>query len=149
MNTYLKFMFALLILLGSRPSYALDPIADLIASCAGKVIANGTLEYLANDDSSVMNDAFAFGRVAVQSQIQRRNLDSQTAAAMEERLWTNYNALLETYTSGSWDASTYEDLLNCYRRLGNWHQIYNRDSNSGVWEMSAHREAAELRSSIK
>ena len=94
---------------------------DKIASCAGVVVGNASVDYILGDKQA-FNDAINVAYYAYLPSVM--GVSAMLSYSNEERQFTekilssNIDKIIIAYNNGNYDSNVYEEVIGCYRMLG-------------------------------
>lgn len=119
MKTKKFILLALLIVTFTNHLKAQD--MDKIASCAGVVVGNASVDYILGDKQA-FNDAINVAYYAYLPSVM--GVSAMLSYSNEERQFTekilssNIDKIIIAYNNGNYDSNVYEEVIGCYRMLG-------------------------------
>ena len=94
---------------------------DKIASCAGVVVGNASVDYILGDKQA-FNDALNIAYYSYLPSVM--GVSALLSSSEEERQFTeqilssNIDKIIIAYNNGNYDSNLYEEVVGCYRMLG-------------------------------
>ena len=94
---------------------------DKIASCAGVVVGNASVDYILGDKQA-FNDAINIAYYSYLPSVM--GVSALLSSSEEERQFTekilssNIDKIIIAYNNGNYDSNVYEEVIGCYRMLG-------------------------------
>ena len=113
--------FILLALLVSFTFHLKAQDMDKIASCAGVVVGNASVDYILGDKQA-FNDALNIAYYSYLPSVM--GVSALLSSSEEERQFTeqilssNIDKIIIAYNNGNYDSNLYEEVVGCYRMLG-------------------------------
>tara|TARA_B100001248_G_C27193999_1_gene368039 strand:+ start:111 stop:581 length:471 start_codon:yes stop_codon:yes gene_type:complete len=94
---------------------------DKVASCAGVVVGNASVDYILGDKQA-FNDAINIAYYSYLPSVM--GVSALLSSSEEERRFTekilssNIDKIIIAYNNGNYDSNVYEEVIGCYRMLG-------------------------------
>ena len=94
---------------------------DKVASCAGVVVGNASVDYILGDKQA-FNDAINIAYYSYLPSVM--GVSALLSSSEEERQFTekilssNIDKIIIAYNNGNYDSNVYEKVIGCYRMLG-------------------------------
>jgi hypothetical protein len=94
---------------------------DEIASCAGVIVGNASVDYILGDKQA-FNDALNIAYYSYLPSVM--GVSALLSSSEEERQFTeqilssNIDKIIIAYNNGNYDNNLYEEVVGCYRMLG-------------------------------
>lgn len=94
---------------------------DKVASCAGVVVGNASVDYILGDKQA-FNDAINIAYYSYLPSVM--GVSALLSSSEEERQFTekilssNIDKIIIAYNNGNYDSNVYEEVIGCYRMLG-------------------------------
>ena len=94
---------------------------DKVASCAGVVVGNASVDYILGDKQA-FNDAINIAYYSYLPSVM--GVSALLSSSEEERQFTekilssNIDKIIIAYNNGNYDSNVYEEVVGCYRMLG-------------------------------
>ena len=94
---------------------------DKVASCAGVVVGNASVDYILGDKQA-FNDALNIAYYSYLPSVM--GVSALLSSSEEERQFTekilssNIDKIIIAYNNGNYDSNVYEEVIGCYRMLG-------------------------------
>ena len=94
---------------------------DKVASCAGVVVGNASVDYILGDKQA-FNDALNIAYYSYLPSVM--GVSALLSSSEEERQFTekilssNIDKIIIAYNNGNYDSNVYEEVVGCYRMLG-------------------------------
>ena len=94
---------------------------DKVASCAGVVVGNASVDYILGDKQA-FNDALNIAYYSYLPSVM--GVSALLSSSEEERQFTeqilssNIDKIIIAYNNGNYDSNLYEEVVGCYRMLG-------------------------------
>ena len=94
---------------------------DKVASCAGVVVGNASVDYILGDKQA-FNDAINIAYYSYLPSVM--GVSALLSSSEEERQFTeqilssNIDKIIIAYNNGNYDSNLYEEVVGCYRMLG-------------------------------
>ena len=94
---------------------------DEIASCAGVIVGNASVDYILGDKQA-FNDAINIAYYSYLPSVM--GVSALLSSSEEERQFTeqilssNIDKIIIAYNNGNYDNNLYEEVVGCYRMLG-------------------------------
>ncbi len=97
---------------------AQDLDIDGVASCAGVVIGNASVDYVLGDEKA-FNDALDIAYYSYLSLVNNWEFSNDEEIALVDfMLSTNTDKVIMAYNNENYDSALYEEVVGCYRMLG-------------------------------
>ncbi len=94
---------------------------DKVASCAGVVVGNASVDYILGDKQA-FNDAINIAYYAYLPSVMGAkailNYTEEERQFTEKILSSNIDKVIIAYNNGNYDSNLYEEVVGCYRMLG-------------------------------
>tara|TARA_B100000579_G_C22332703_1_gene621296 strand:- start:29 stop:496 length:468 start_codon:yes stop_codon:yes gene_type:complete len=113
--------FILLALLVSFTFHLKAQDMDKIASCAGVVVGNASVDYILGDKQAfndALNIAYYSYLPSVMGVSALLNSSEEDRQFTEQILSSNIDKIIIAYNNGNYDSNIYEEVVGCYRMLG-------------------------------
>tara|TARA_B100000575_G_C22798427_1_gene471513 strand:- start:88 stop:486 length:399 start_codon:yes stop_codon:yes gene_type:complete len=94
---------------------------DKIASCAGVVVGNASVDYILGDKQAfndALNIAYYSYLPSVMGVSALLNSSEEDRQFTEQILSSNIDKIIIAYNNGNYDSNIYEEVVGCYRMLG-------------------------------